>query len=580
MSHFKTKGALGLLELKGFCGIDRKKSINESARVSLVKNFRVLPDGALEKRCGYRYLTSFVNTIRAVYTGYIDGGFVCYILSGDHLYKYDMNSGAQTLVKKIGTKSGRASFFYYYGHLYLLDGAEIYDIVGLKVGVAHGYIPLYGKDWRDSYPGEINEPLNLLTPKARISYIIGEPPTIFLDTIHKVKSIEAVYVNGELIGTDRYQIDDNFKTINVTELRPNDRVLIYLTFDSSAVDRRDIVKNTEATVFGGVFNSRVFMWGGEKKNIMFSSRHVNEEAYKASESLSAGAGALYFPADQEFSVGDGRYGITAVNRHYDRLLIFTEGESWMADTNASGIEEFPVMRINTEYGCLSPKGCVKCGNDPISIANGKILRWTANTDELEDCNAYSISDGISDMLSGEFFKQTVVYADNNKGEVYFTDRAYMENRVFVYGMENKQWYIYTDISADIFFDMNGSVAFVEDSSVYVFDSSLFYDILPNGIDTPISAVYSIDNIDFGYSSRKKRLRGINIVGEFSEELTVDFESERGIHTSHSFGAGNSGELMAHSVRLNSDRFLSASLTIRSEGDMAQRIYNMTVTAKE
>ena len=581
MSHFKTKGALGALELKGFGGIDRKTPINKNVCASLVKNFRVLPDGSLKKRCGYKFLTSFMNAIRAVYTGYIDGRFEVYVLSGDLLYKYDMNIGRQTLMKQIGTTSGKASFFYYYGHLYLLDGAEIYDIVGQTVTVAKGYIPLYGKDWRDSYAGEVNEPLNLLTPKARISYIIGDPPTAFLDTVYTVSSVDAVYVNGELISSDRYRIDDEFKTVNVRDLSAGDRVLMYLTFDSSAVDRSSLAKNTCATVFGGIFNSRVFMWGGERGDVMFSSRHVSEDAYKASEAVLAGSGSLYFPADHEFSVGDGRYAISAVSRHYDRLLIFTEGEGWMADSEASGLEEFPVMRINAERGCLSAGGCAKCENDPITVSDGAILRWTSNTDELEDCNAYSISDGISDLLSENFFKNAVVYADKARREIYFTDSTAVGSRIIVYGTENRQWYIYNDVSADIFFDMDGEVAFVNDREIYIFDDSLCQDILPDGNIRSIDALYTVENIDFGYRSRTKRLKGVELVGDLSEqEITLEFESDAGVHTAHSFVGDGSGKIRSHSARLNSDRFVRTSMTLRCEGDMPQRIYSMTVTAKE
>ena len=580
MSYFKTKGALKTLNFKGFGGMNTESSKREGIQAELVENFRVLPDKSLEKRFGYRYFASFINPIRAVYTGYIDSSFVFYVLSGDLLYKCDETTGDATLIKKIGTKTGEANFFYYYGHLYLLDGEEIYDISGLKVKIAQGYVPLYGKDWRDAYPGEINEPLNLLTPKARISYIIGDPPTIFLNTVHSVSSVEAVYVNGELIDSGRYSIDDNFKTINVTGLMPGDRALVYLTFDDSVTDRAKFALNTNATVFGGIFNSRVFMWGGEKKNVMFSSRHISEESFKISEEISDGAGSLYFPADQEFSVGDGRYAITAVSRHYDRLLIFTEGETWMADSDSCGLDEFPVMRINVDMGCISSRACTKLGNDPITVANGSILRWTSNTDELEDCNAYSISDKIKGSLSEEFFSSAVAYTNKSRGEVYFTDKTNGAERLFVYGTENQQWYIYTNVSADMFFDLRESTAFVSDRIIYVFDDSYSYDLKMN-VGEPIKTLYSTGMLDFGIPERKKRLKGVNIVGEFSDNtFTIDFLSDNNVQTSFSFLGESSKPIQSHSSRLNSDKFVTCGITFGSEDRLPQRIYSMTATVKE
>ena len=572
--------ALAKAELNGFSGIDVSSPVSDKYRADDIVNFRILPDGSLIKRNGYRPLVRLPMEVRAVWTGYLGGEFIGYAVAGDSVYKLDFSNGSYTHLGYIYTSEGRVSIFYYIGHIYVIDGEEIYDVKENGIVAAEGYAPLFGKDWDTSYAGEINEPLNLLTPHARISYLVGDNPSIFLATVYSVRSIEAIYVNGELIDASEYKIDDNFKTINISGLQSGDRVLVYLTFVSSLTDRSELVANTEAMVFGGISNSRVFMWGGEDKNIMFSSGYVSNENLRESERIYSDKGALYFPSGYDFSVGDGRYAITAVNRHYDRLLIFTDGDTWMADSGACGIEEFPVMRINSDTGCSSVTGSAKCGNDPISVGRGRIMRWTSNTDELEDCNSYSISDGISPLLPRDFFENALVYEDSFNREILFAVRGDEKGTVFVYGISNGKWYRYEGIGAETFFSGPDSIGFSSGETLYMFDASLDEDIVSSGERYPIVSEYSLSQMDFGMPERKKRVMEVNIEADLQDEnLELTFESDGGILTSRMVSGRASDFVTVYSERMNTDRFGSVRLRLKSDSSVSQRIYRLTVSAK-
>ena len=580
MSFFKTQNALAKVEFKGFGGIDKRDATGWRGKAAEIVNFRVLEDGTLKKRCGYRRVISMPSTVRAMLTGYFEGEFLGYVLSGDSLFKMDFSTGQTELVGSIGSSSGDASIFYYLGNIFIIDGKEIYEVRDDGIMRSEGYVPLLGKDWGSNYPGDINEPLNLLNPRARISYVVSDPPTIFLATLYKVSSVEAVYLNGELLSSSDYYVDADFGTINVPGLEVGDRVLVYLTFDSSLVNRERVIENTRAAVFGGVNNSRVFMWGGSKKNVMYSSAYISNADLRNSQAAYPDSGALYFPADYDFTVGDGRYDITAVSRHYDRLLIFTTGETWMADSEACGIEYFPTMRINSENGCLSARGCSRSGNDPISVGRQKIMKWTSNTDMLEECNAYPISDAISELLPIGFFERAVVHEDKRNGEILFADPEDTECRIFAYGASGNRWYIYNGMTVNIFFDGPKSVGFASGKEIYLFDDHLTVD-RPTGKDIRIiEARFVSQPLDFGLSGRTKRLMMLGVEADLGgEEIDVRFDSDRNIQSGGRISGGSDQGTAFYSKRIPSDRFSKTSMTIESNSSAPQTIYGVKITVK-
>lgn len=580
MSFFNTKNALTKVEFKGFGGIERRYPLSGKGNTRELNNFRVLADGSLVKRSGYKKLFEFSGEVRAILTGYFESLFIGYVLAGSSVYKLDFSNMSTLLVGKVGTESGRASIFYYLGHVYLCDGSEIYDVKDSGVTVSEGYAPLLGKDWGSAYPGQIHEPLNLLCKRARISYIVDDPPNTFLSTMYPVESVQEIYKNGEAVPSGEYSVDRSLRVISMQGLEAGDRVIAYVTFENAGGDRSKLVKNTESAVFGGISNSRVFMWGGEDKNRMFSSCAVSSADLRESEKVYGGSGGLYFPVDYDFSVGDGKSEIKAVSRHYGRLLIFTSEDAWMANSDTCGTDEFPAMRINAEGGCMSLCGVAKSANDPVSVSDGRILRWTSNTDELDDFNFYSISEGIDDIIPKSFYSNAVVFEDRHKGEVLFADSSDPEGRVYVYGSGTKQWYMYVGIKASRFFDLIGNIGFANENCLYGFDDTLSYDIGKNGEILPVVATFLTDPMDLGLPEGKKRLMEYCLVADTGAgELDLIFDTDVGVRLEKKLKKIGNSDGDSYRSRLNSGRFVRASMSIRSGSRFCERIFGITLTAK-
>ena len=581
MSFFSTKNALAKIEFNGFGGIDTSNPAGSTNDASQIENFRIMSDGSLCKRKCFCGKIDIGKKIRAICKCSIDGEYVFYALAGNTVYKYEHSVDRMSQVGNIGTSEGRASIFQYMGVVYIIDGQDIYEIKYGEVDVVNGYAPLIGKDWAtNGHLGEMNEPLNLLNSRARISYRVENNDAVMLAFPKSTVNIDALTVNGVLVDTSKYYVDWSFLAVSIGDMNKGDTIMLYITLDGSVVSRNELVKNTEAYVFGGISNSRIFLWGGEAKNVVFPSGNVSNSALRDSEFIYTSTGGLYFPENGSFVVGDGSYEIRGVGRHYDRLLIFTEGDTWMADSEASSDENFPTMRINSAWGCSSPGGVSKAGNDPISISRGRIMRWTTNTDELNDCNAYCISEGISSLLYKEFFSRAIVYEDKYSGEVLFRDPQETDGIVYVYNIQSSKWYTYSGIEADIFFEGPDDLAFVSGSAIYFFDESLEHDININGKTKTVDAVYETNLIDFGMPERSKRFMSMNLVGELGEngELNAYIKSEQEIITRHLKGS-RSDLIESFYSRIPSARFRRGSIKLSTKSEYPTRIFGMTVTVK-
>ena len=87
MTKFNKKNAIAIKEMNGFRGIDRRFSGNGEGCTKELENYRILADGSLEKRGGYKPITSFDGDIRTIWTGYVMDEFVGYVIVGDEVLK-------------------------------------------------------------------------------------------------------------------------------------------------------------------------------------------------------------------------------------------------------------------------------------------------------------------------------------------------------------------------------------------------------------------------------------------------------------------------------------------------------------
>lgn len=567
----------------GFEGIDLQKAHSGKPSCADMVNFRIMPDGSLKKRCGFKPIFTTTQKVHAVWSGTLEGNFLCIAVVNNFVYSINLKDNTSKLIGNLSAGSSDISFFYYVDRLYLKDSISFYRVKPTTVAKIIGYVPLYGKDWPTGTPGEINEPLNLLHRKARISYRIPSSNTLMLPTREKVSQIYSVYRNGEKLASSSYSFDSNYNTINVSAVKAGDVFVANVLFEGALPDIVNLnstffYRMNSVKVYSDVKNSRVFWWSNNStENLVFTTTNVSPESYAASEKEFSNHGALYIVPGTEFKIGNGKNKVKAMITHYDRLLIFTEEDVWMVDSTILSDEKAPIKSINSIAGSTASNGVAMACNDPVSIGKHTIFRWSADTDEFNQCNAYSISDGINGMLDESFFNNAMVFSNVYKNEIWFCDPN-GDGTVWIYNVDKKYWFKYSGIVAKSFFDANGNVGFYDDNAIYVFSDELECDSDSAGNEREIVATYESGILDFD-SSDKKRLLELEAIGDISTgSINIDLVCDNG-ESIQSFPTG-SGDHKISKQRLSSGRFSNLKMRITSSGNSEERLHSIRLTANK
>ena len=555
-----------------FGGVDRTSRYDAPVSAQGIENFRILNDGSLEKRYGYRHLCYLGEPVRSLYSCHVNQNFFLFALIGDSVYKISADGSRTEHIGRVGTFEGNACFFFFRERLYLLDGEAIYEYGNDGFSPVLGYVPLIADGWGTGRVGKINEPRNILNRHARATYNI-DVSSIYLALDAPVESIEAVYINAALMPKEMYKIDDFFTAIDVYELKPGDRVDVYFTYKEGFDELyRRLCSSTSSALFGGIGRNRIFLCCNNRSGTVFSSKNVSSLDILASQKHYPESGELYFPVGYEFEAGDGMAEIQTMIRFYDRVVIFTESDVWMVTPDDEGSDFATTTSVNARIGCPSEKGATLSENEPVSVGYRSVFAWSAGGDGRLD--AENISAPIDGILDTEYLDNCGVYYDTAKNELWLYNSH--SSDVWVYNTVSKAWYSFTGICAEQILDLNGSVAFVSGGHLYVFDKELDVDVGADGASRNISAIYRSNPSSFG-DDRIKNLRSVTVGAELADaELRICIGSSSDRSSELTLLPSDRDVAAPISRRHSLERFRSAEFSIISDGRARQKIHSLTL----
>ncbi len=548
----------------GFRGIRRILPQKNTLTATNITNFRILPNGSLEKRPGYAPILPNCGVVRAYLNTRIDTVPYLYLLCENRVYRHCLSTEQTEILGTVTSHDGEAQFFYHGKSLFLLAAKKLYAIGDAEVTPVFGYVPLIGKDWRNDYLGEPNEPMSLLHNQARISYVLSDPPSIFLRVPYPIESVHSVTVNGEVVPPERYKTDYYFNTVNLLEPVAGDRVCVHLSLlDGRDAERKTLLKSDHHVHFGNADRGRLCFWSNSGSDLLFYSKCVDGEQVAESSKFVPESSELYFPAGQEFRVGDSRYAIRGVSRDRDRLLIFTEGETWMISEIESDKEVYPIRGVNSVIGCLSPRGVVTAGNHTVSSSDRTVYRWLDA--EGDSYTAQSISKDIDRFLSHAPYDQLSLCYFSAQDELWVSNYGYSE--IWICRLETGDWYRYTGMRAEQLIEMNGRMGFATGTGLYVFDETRKTDLKESGVESAFTASLDADLEDMG-SERMKTLSHVILHGDSDgATLSLQFtEITPNDPLTVSLSPEKDGTYPIGRIRLPAHRLLRTSIRLIAQGE--------------
>lgn len=554
----------------GFAGMDASTPFGKGKTFSL-RNFRLLPDGSIEKREGYRHLATLPDAARAVSVWEEDDEQVLLCVAGSYLCRVS-EGGEVTSASVFSATEGNALFLRYGGELYILDGDRLYRYEGgVSVTAGEAYIPHLGKDWScgSETPGGEYESPNLLSRRAYITY---KSKDVYIYTCYfdrKVASVDQVYIGTQKVSPENYSLEDGIKLSFSPGIQVSGRTLkVHVTLDCDS----DLFSATKSFLFEGLENNKLFLYGGDSGSSIYSGYAVADPTVTQVTDTSF---PLYFPGSMTHAFSEGGQ-VNAVERLGRRLLVFSERGIYISKeaADAGGALEFAML--SKSVGCSSPEGLLVLSDDEVLSVDGSgVLRVTIDPSMERDPIIKRLSDAVRPAFGGAFLTGARLCYFRTRGEIWFADPS-GGGEVFVYSMDGNCWYIYDGIRADHLLMCWGKVVFLEGQFINCFDEESKVDVASYG-EAEINARFKSHYVDFGAPESDKRLAGLLMLAtldggalevRFSDGgYLAEFTVEGGAHPTFPY---------LYEKHLRSGRFRFASLELRAAGVARQRIFGAKV----
>ncbi len=536
--------------------------LKDFSKGDLIENFRVDADGSLKRRDGCVLMTSFPAVIRGLLSVREDVGEVIYLVAATTLYRYA--EGVKTALGTLDnavfqSESEHVEMFMFAGKLYILGGGDYFCYDGETLAPVDGYIPLIRRGANGTDQGYAYEPQNLLTNKVRMRFFPNSSTTQFR-LYGDATSIDAVYVSGQKRETG-YSLVNNtsgshLKLSSTIFTNTEDIIEVFYTLANSS-QREKITSCRHSAVYGGDTDSRVFLYGGENKAVIYPTDPENGDGQTV-------ISAEYFPMGGEITVGDGNLFVTGAVRQFDRLAIFTEDAAFYTyphkDEDVNGLERysFPILPLNSDVGASKEGGAILVENEPFALNENGLYRFKS-TSVRDERLAILVEAPAFAGFSRAFIESCRLYVNRLRGELWCYGMDGEESRIVVYNARTDVWYRFTGITPDLMFTYEGDPAFTVDGLLFRFQEGLNDD---SGVG--FDAVFESGALSLGNAFGDKTLYECGMALECADgaSLSMALSSNHGDRVNLNFAAdaGKDRRVLRAHARLGHVQYLSFSLT--------------------
>ena len=522
MPKIKRKKAIESLIVREFDGL-RDDAGGRGVGASYIRNVRFTPDGALEKRPGYRLIKEFGQNIRTFWHSTVRSLPGDFVLLGSEIF-YCPASGNPISFGNVGNAQGAAKFFFYRDHLYLAASCSLYicDLQGRSFSAVCGYAPIYGEDWNPATgTGEVKEPLNLISERIRVRYLCPMGTTLIRLPFPRA-SIQSVTANGEALAYS----SGNSLTVTLASATQNLlRVEVAYTMESVwAPLRGSICSCTIPFSFRKGNKETLYLTGGQSGFKAYCSAHVSDESFSECAACFPDSDPLYFKASGVLLLGDQSHPLTAFVRQNNRVIAFGTSGAWSITHGAEGdtVESYP---LESCPGCVSREGALSVGDELLVVTASGLCSLKAYSND-KDRFAVELLTGTIRKILGDFkWSSALLLYHSIQNLILLRDTSETgEGLVYLYDRSLKNWTCWNRVkAADILSLPDGTLLFWQEKKVFVFDEALHSDL-----GRTFDWIYESGAISFDSPEEWKRSLRIfcEVSGDENEELDLTISSER------------------------------------------------------
>lgn len=482
MAQIRARNDISMMKIRSFLGLNENPDGDttlKTGEMAEMRNFRITQDGHLQIRPGSRTVADLAGArraiggakegktaVRGVWHGVVGSTGHTLCAWGGYIWDVNVENGA---CRSLGTAADEeTSFFGFGGKVYLLNGQEYKSWDGgstTKFETVVGYIPVVQTATTPGGNGTLLEPVNRLCGLRRVQFSPDGKADTFTLPERNISAVAAVFLNGTLVSGYTQNLSEG--TVKMQSVPPAGTNTLEITYRKGTGDRAAVERMRFAELFNGSTDTRVFLYGDGS----------NRCVYSGVEYATGRPSAEYFPDLYEIHVGESNTPVTALVRHYSRLMAFKTGSAWVIQYGTIGLADstttaaFYVQPVNRQFGNEAMGQVRLLENDPLTLDAGGIYQWKGAGYAYgsgAESSAKRLSDRVVRSLSRMDCKR--VKTANMKW-----DREYwflLEGRALILNYANDSWYLYEDLPFQMALEIdNEKYGFGDDGKVVHFSKN-------------------------------------------------------------------------------------------------------------
>ena len=515
MANVMGSGNTSVFRLKRWLGLNEAPDGDTGLKMgeaAVMRNFRITREHNLQLRPGYASVCTLADgaPVRGLWHGYVNGEEHLLAACGGRLWDVDTETWACADLGAID--DAPTHFFGFARKVYLLTGSEYYVWDGsAPVAAVDGYAPVVVTAAPPTGGGALLERVNLLTGKRRARYSPDGEAKQF--QLPETDISEVLDVDGTDI---KWTADLAKGTVTFASAPPKGVNTLTFTYRKGVGERERIVKMRLSEFYNGAADTRVFLYGDGTNRAVYSD--LDENGVPS---------AAYFPDGNEMAVDSANTPITAMIRHYDRLVVFKTDGAYSTDYSPVTLEDgtvtaaFYTVPVNREIGNAAPGQVRLVRNAPLSLHGRAVYEWSlANSGTRDERNAKRISDRVEATLGGFDLKRCTTFDDEHQQEFYIL----CHDRAVIYNYGADAWYCYTDFPACCMQAIHGDVFFGTPDGRLMHLSRAYH----SNDGQPIDALWESGAMDFDADWKRKYSAAVWVAlkPEGQGRITVTAQSDR------------------------------------------------------
>lgn len=384
------------------------------------------------------------SVVRGIWSGFVGGREVLCAACNGYLWELEQQENdewGKTACGSIDTSSD-VFMFGFNGNMYLLNGKEYKVWNGETLTDVTGYRPMVAVSVPPAGGGTSLESVNKLCGQRRARFSPNGTESTFVLPEKSLSSID--YVRSMIDGSDMSDWTPNIADgkVTFTKAPPEGTNSIEIGWTVAGDTASEIRAMRYAELYNGAQDSRVFVYGDNTNRCFYTG--IDFDGIPRAD---------YFPDLNVAHVGDENTPITAMIRHYNRLLCFKLDSAWSIDygtitlTDGTVTAGFYVTPINRSIGNCALGQAVLVENRPRTLDGRSIIEWKATSSSgyinASERNAERISQRVDNTIRTFDLESAKCYYDKYSHEYYVIGA---DGTALVHNIDVDAWYTYTGMN--------------------------------------------------------------------------------------------------------------------------------------